>query len=444
MELLNRKNFIKKSLSVAAASLFVGETGCGTGMLNLKKDLDAVEGRTGVRGANRTYIDAYDYDACIECGNCLRSCPYMDLSDEEAAGAIVKLRQGVDCGKYVEKCLFCFKCNHACPKKAKPAALMLERIANTRKPEERLPVSLAYIINGMEAQGWKKNLFRDIYSGHDQKDRLLLEKWSQPQKGDDMIWCGCGARLFPGTIEHSKALAGLPKFGGAGECCGLYAAKAGLFDTARYVAGNLIERLGKSSFNRLIVLCGSCQEMFTLMMPEYLGMKFPFKVISIYEYLEEEIIAGRLAIQRQADLDAAVSDSCFGYEFGKGYLSAVDSLLRQIGIEPVPLEHCGKKSLCCGMGAYLRHGNVRDLLAARKVKRADLEKSGKKDIVNYCQGCFLNMELLQSGVRSHYLLELALWALGDEITDPGRKIVMKAMNLQSIGSLFRVGPSAIF
>jgi hypothetical protein len=143
-------------------------------------------------------------------------------------------------------------------------------------------------------------------------------------------------------------------------------------------------------------------------------------------------------------MDAAISDSCFGYEFGAQYMTAVRKLTAEIGIRTRELPRNGRKNTCCGLAAYLRDGNIRDLLQARKVKREDIKQCGSSEIVNYCQGCYLSMELFQSGVTSHYLLEKVLWALGDDITDPNRKIISKAMNIHTLWNAVQIGPSALF
>ena len=55
--------------------------------------------------SNQSYIDAYDFDNCIECGECLRGCIYKDLSEDQAIENIVKMREG-------DACIFhsCFAC----------------------------------------------------------------------------------------------------------------------------------------------------------------------------------------------------------------------------------------------------------------------------------------------------------------------------------------------
>ena len=49
-----------------------------------------------------------------------------------------------------------------------------------------------------------------------------------------------------------------------------------------------------------------------------------------------------------------------------------------------------------------------------KVKIKDIEKSGKENVLNYCMGCHTITTMIYP-VKSHYLLDKVLWALGDEM-----------------------------
>jgi len=339
----------------------------------------------------------------------------MGLDEDESIEGVQKLREGEGWDTYLDRCIFCGQCNKYCPVDAGPAALMLERLRDRRKSEKSIPGFFAYYLNGMEQLGCAENYFKDVYLASDEKTRKIIDGWAEPKQGDDLLWCGCGNRINPGNIENSKVLADLPKFGGVGDCCGVNAAKVGLFDTARHVTDNLIERLSKSRFKRLVVSCGSCQEHFTLLWPAYFGKTFPFEVISLYEYMDEQLVKGKFRVQRKIDLDAALSDACYGHLFGDKYLATVKRLYEAIGITASPLEHHGENTACCGVSGYARHLNVDGIREVMKIKAGDIEKSGKENVLNYCIGCHTLMTMMYP-VKSHYLLDKILWALGDDLT----------------------------
>ena len=123
---------------------------------------------------------------------------------------------------------------------------------------------------------------------------------------------------------------------------------------------------------------------------------------------------GRFRVQRKIDLDVAVSDACYGHMFGEKYLNTVKRLYETIGIKAVPLEHHGENTACCGVAGYARNLNVDDIMEVMKTKIQDIEKSGKENVLNYCMGCHTLTTMIYP-IKSHYLLDKVLWALGDDM-----------------------------
>ena len=194
-------------------------------------------------------------------------------------------------------------------------------------------------------------------------------------------------------------------------------------------------------------MCGSCQDMFQMAMPEYLGQAFPFEVISIYQYLDEQIGKGNLVIQRQVPAEetekTCIFHSCFGYKFGEEYLSSIRRLFRAIGYDCTELAHHGKENACCGMGGIYRRGSLWDILDVKGFKKKDLKESRSENILAYCYGCFFTSRLFQIGT-THFLLEKVLWALGDDIQYPLSGILGRSFNFSSFRHMIGIIPSAIF
>lgn len=323
-----------------------------------------------------SYVDAFSAGECKACGTCLKGCSYQNMNSKDAREGIRRLIAGVDYDDYLDRCVICEKCNHRYPVAAHPTALILERFRDRRKNEKQPPRPLVYLMNGVNERGVvERNFFADIYRAHNKKEKKIVEQWSLPKEGDDLLFCGCMVRLSPGDMEQSSVLSGLPKFGGLFDCCGVYAAKSGLYNRAQINANKMIERLSKSRFKRLVLPCGTCQDMFTNIYPKYLGIEFPYEVISIYEYLHEKLQKGKLFIKRKWNLDVAISDSCFGYELGEEYLSTIRLLCDATGIKTTELAHNGKNNACCGTNGYLRKGRLRDIIQAGRIKTLWLVRS---------------------------------------------------------------------
>lgn len=367
-----------------------------------------------LRSRPKSYIDAFRSDECVECGECLHSCKYMGVSEEESIEGVRRLRKGVDVDGYLDKCTFCAQCNERCPVDARPAALMLERLRDRRKAEGSIPMFVAYYFAGIEGLGANENYFKDVYLASSEETKSIIREWSEPKQCEDLLWCGCGNRMTPQNIEYSKILADLPKFGGVSDCCGVNEAKAGLYEAARHVTENLLERLSKSRFRRLVVSCGSCQEHLTLLYPEYFGGDLPFEVISLYEYINEQLVKGKISVQREVGLDMALSDACYGYRFGDPYLNAVRKLCDAAGIRTVELTHNRENTACCGVSGLARRFRMDDVTDAMRVKAKDIRESRMGHVLHYCMGCHTMSTMVHAG-SSHYLLDKVLWALGDEM-----------------------------
>ncbi len=448
---INRRDFLTQGLTGITAVAGAGlASGCSATRPNLEENLLRSDLPCLKTNQYATYMDAYDANACLECGDCLSGCLFKRYDREAAIKNIIGLRSGdkVICDRNLDTCCFCSQCNHRCPVGAQPGALMLHRLSERRAVAGGTPASIQFVLNGMQSKGWTNNIFRNIYAGHSQTEQKILDDWSEPKDcGEiDLLWCGCSARMFPYDIEHSKVLSGLQKFAGRNDCCGSFAVRAGLRDIARYNADNLMDRLARSRFKRLVVMCGACVEMFTFYLPRYIGQEFPYQVVSVYEYVDELLASSKQSIIRQVSAEernACLSDSCYGSHLGDNFMRSVNGLYRKIGFDYSELEYSGKNAACCGFMAYMRRGNILDVYSARSVKAGDIKKSNKKNVVSYCHGCFFTANFIMSG-KAHYLIEKVLWAMGDEIRYPYAGIPKKAITPASLAGMMRIGYSALF
>ncbi len=385
----------------------------------------------------KSFIESFNSDACIDCGICIKECRFRQTGSVKPAYIFMAIKDGTSSDVF-SGCLSCMKCNHICPKQAFPASLFLQKKHDSRANANPFNPSIRYALNGKTDENWIKNIFTDAYSRMNRKDRKILERWNEPKASSDLLFCGCASRLDPGIIENSQALTGLDKFGGPNDCCGIFALKAGLFEESREIAHNLIKRLERCSFERLVFVCSSCQEMFTVTMPRVLGIEVPFKTISIYEYIYEKILDGSLIIQKKHSLHAVISDSCSGCELGRHYLDCVRMLMKMTGIETEECVNNGNDITCCGLPAFLERGSIIDALRARSIRIKELKSCGAKNVISCCQGCSITFDLPFAGFTTSYFLDLLLISLGDIIKRPN--IVMKFLNISSVKTFIKLLP----
>jgi len=367
-----------------------------------------------------SYINAFDPDGkseklCKDCGLCLHKCPVMQMGKEEAREEHSRLRNGEKTERVLEECTFCYDCNQYCPHGLNPLALIMERIAdNIRASGKGVPEYLRYLFTGHG----ESSVFEELYRTLPESEAAVLDKWAAPPpKSGEVLFIGCIGREIPYGIEHSSALASLPKYAPRDACCGELPFRLGDFEafakTVKHTA-SLFENL---QTDRLICYCGSCSHTFNNLWREYLGAKLDFEVISIWEWLSDQVEKGQLTVKRPIEKTVALTDSCYSSELGERFYEAVRRLHRHVGMEVIELENNRDQNLCCGMPSIVRNNfdvTQPAQVAAKKIEQ--LAQSGASDLYCYCPGCFMQLGggAKKIGVRTHYSLEEILWALGDD------------------------------
>jgi len=75
------------------------------------------------------------------------------------------------------------------------------------------------------------------------------------------------------------------------------------------IAEKAFNRLSLLNTDRLVCYCDSCANYFGNVWPDCHGLKLPFKIISLYEWLWEQYQEGSLQIQKKIKQDIVISDS---------------------------------------------------------------------------------------------------------------------------------------
>lgn len=65
-------------------------------------------------------------DRCTVCGDCLTSCSYIEIGEDEAKVEFKKLIDG-EPSRIVSECISCMGCDEICPEKANPFSLIIRR-----------------------------------------------------------------------------------------------------------------------------------------------------------------------------------------------------------------------------------------------------------------------------------------------------------------------------
>jgi len=373
---------------------------------------------------SKSYIDAFDPDGksgsvCETCGLCLQQCPAMKMEKAQSRAEMGRLLRGEETERVLNECTFCFSCNQYCPQGLRPYALIMERAAEkNRRTGKGLPPYIDYLLTGKN----DSCIFRDVYAAESTEEQAILDRWEiVPPKSPEVLFIGCIGREIPSGTEHSRVFEGVPKYAPRDACCGELAYRYGDYQAFSETVERTRALLEQLDTERLICYCGSCANYLGNVWPNYHGVRLPFEVVSVWEWLWRKYQNGEITVKRPINRTVALTDSCYSSELGDGFLDAVRGLHRAVGMEVVELANNRFDNLSCGMVSPLRgHYDLRE--GAREVKRkmAQVLQTGTRDLNCYCPGCYMQLggPAAASGIRPHYALEEILWAFGDDFPVP--------------------------
>ena len=373
---------------------------------------------------SKSYIDAFDPEGksektCRTCGICLQKCPVMNMSEEESLKEMSRLLNGEETERVLKECTFCFNCNNYCPHGLKPYALIMERLADQIKASDKgIPPFIEYCCTGKG----DTNVFWDIYKEESDEEKQILDKWSiLPPKSKDMLFIGCVGREIPYGIEHSQVLKELPKYAPRNACCGELSYRYGDYQTFSETVERTLKLFEGLDTERLVCYCGSCANYLGNMWPNYHGVKLPFEIISVWEWLWDKVKSGELKAQRKIPNKVALTDSCYSSELGDRFYKAVRGLHEAVGMEVVELKNNRFDNLSCGAMSVVRNNfDVMEGVKETKKKINQVKESGASEVTCYCPGCYLQLRgaAKKNDIKIHYSLEEILWAFGDEYPVP--------------------------
>lgn len=371
----------------------------------------------------QSYIDAFVPDGknetgCLECGICLKKCPVMKMEKEAAKDEIQRLLKGEEPERVLNECTFCFSCNSYCPEGLRPYALIMERmVEHNRKQGITIPPQAEYMMTGRGESGF----FYDLYNAGTPEDKAILDQWTDVPKSDgDVLFVGCYGRSVPRGIEHSKVLSSLPKFGPRDACCGEIAHRYGDFDYFARTMDRTHTQLSGLSASRLVCYCGSCANYLGNIWPNYHGVKLPFQVITLYEWMWEKYREGSIRVEKPVNKDMVVADSCYGSELGDPFFDALRGLYNAVGVNIVETRNNRADTLCCGFATAIRNGYDHTKAAAAGAgKFGQIMAAGVKNVGTNCPGCWASIDGFKKAkdveLNLYYAVNFLLRAFGDDL-----------------------------
>lgn len=358
----------------------------------------------------------YDPDKCQVCGDCLASCPVVEVSRDKARRAMEQMRAGEHVGWLDRRCQLCLACNLTCPQQANPANLIFQRFAETMV--QKGPRTWSAYFQQQQPGNFRARAHRAL----PEEDRALLASWRDESPAEDVLYPGCN---FCNTawLARTSLLAGHEIRGGFDLCCGEPFFRTGMENELRQTARRLNGWLDRLGVRRLTVMCTAGTCMFRYVLPRY-GLDHRMEVRPYLDMIHEDFTSGRRQVKQPLNETVTIQESCYGKVLGPDYMDKVRELLALIGCQVVEMKHHREASLCCGIGAgfppAVGYHPLALIAGALRVWR-EAKATGAQRLVTYCSGCLLMLSAMGNfypfRLEISHLLHLLSQATGENLPD---------------------------
>ncbi|MFX1315436.1 MAG: (Fe-S)-binding protein [Promethearchaeota archaeon] len=223
-----------------------------------------------------------------------------------------------------------------------------------------------------------------------------ISELNLPEKSDTLCWLGCTvATRTPKTAEAFINILNyinvdFTMLGREEGCCGYVLISSGLWEEAKKVANDAIERIKKTNAKILITPCSGCYYTFTRLYPEILGINMPCKVLHTSQYIEKVLKEGNLKL-KPLNINITYHDPCSLGRHCKVY-NAPRNILKAIPNLNLIEMHLNKNyARCCGGGGGLwTFNNQVSMESAYTRLKEDLLPNNVEVLTTACPLCQLN------------------------------------------------------
>jgi len=276
------------------------------------------------------------------------------------------------------------------------------------------------------------------------REKEILTSWSDMTPAREVCYPGCNMITTP-LLTQTRALEGLEIRGTLEQCCGEMYFRMGLFDQLRQVAKKTQAYFDHLEARKVTILCTAGYYIFTQVLPHF-GAEYSFEMESYLELLKRRLDSGGLSFKKDLGMRVTVQESCYGKQFGPGYMAIPREILAMAGVEVIEQEHREECMLCCGIGAGFSPASAYNpfrMVPSTIKTMASAKRSGADAVVTYCSGCMqmfsTGLLLYRTGLPVYHILEIIGMALGEQPEHYGGRLGWNMM----LGTLRHQGPALL-
>ncbi len=315
----------------------------------------------------------------------------------------------------IYSCILCGNCQEQCQQDVSDhlvevfEALRAESVENGLGP---LPAHKVFKDN-IDKQG---NPYGEL------KDQRFAEDYIKKHvkdKADVVYFMGCTAAYREkDLVKHTVSV--LEKMGvdfGILQdevCCGSPLITTGQVDAARTLAEKNIAAVTNAGAKIVVTSCAGCFRTLATQYEKKFGMRLPFKVQHITEFVKDNI--KKLTFKPvESRIKVTYHDPCHLGRHGGVYEAPRDVLKKLPGIELVEMPRNRKNAWCCGAGAGVKSAIKELALETAKKRIAESVGTGATMLVTACPFCERNLgDAIKASESTIAIKDIV--ALVDELT----------------------------
>ena len=287
---------------------------------------------------------------CIECNKCVKECEFL-----KRYGNPVEVQEKIEKNILIAfECSLCGLCEAVCSKDVKFVEFILS------KRQEAVKKGLAPLKQHKRILNFEKNASSKIF-----------KFYNIPKNAKKIFFPGCAfsgnsTKFVMSVFDRLKKILNEP-VGIVVDCCFKISHDLGLKDKFMKKTEEKIKIFNRYGIEEIITVCASCTDIFRKYMP--------FKITTIYEYLQNEKISKNFEKVNIHDPCALRNDNLTH--------SSIRKIIKNSKIEISEMTHIREKTFCCGEGGA---AGFIDRAYSKSWKKKRL-KEANYPIVVYCYGC---------------------------------------------------------
>lgn len=362
-----------------------------------------------------------ELSACVNCGECLKWCPVMDVTGDPSTSPPERIRlykqfieeqRGIkaavfgpgeiseerlkDFREKLWKCVLCGSCGEVCEVGIDTKKLWW----NVRRSICESKVGMPDPVKGGPANYQKTRSPFPIPLSYRYKI-WLPDDVEIAEQADVCLYEGCG-----GAWDNPQSAEGAIRLLSAGGpvtlldaedawCCGFpMVTGSGDWSWMPELVNHFVNAVRKKGVRKLAMICPMCRDIMMHLYPEYYGEELPFELVMVAEVIADYIEEGRIKFTKRLEETVTNHDPCALARplVGAPVLSPPRKILRALpGVKVVEMERHGELTRCCGGSSGQRPINPELVVKMSKELMYEAQRSGADTIVTSCVACFVTL-----------------------------------------------------